>query len=362
MKRVSFVFAVVALPFFVAAQDIITLGAYYFDGWGSLSSKHLTSKLRDSFPERKPKWGWVTSTPQIMKEQIDLAADAGLAFFSFDWYYPDYDKKNFRQDPLNHALSLYLGAPNKKRLAFCLMVANHAGQEIGPDDWPAVTDEWVQLLKDPQYLQVNGRPYLAFFDLRSLLRLFGSKEAVHKALDVLRSKAGQPGVTLAVCVSPNIRAVQDAKDCGFDAVTGYNYPDPAYKDFKKEHHVDSLAHFGNWIWDQFIKAPLPYIPVATLNWDPRPWANGANFYSKSVRYTGYDSASVYRNIKAVRDWILRNPSSTSSEHVALLYAWNEYGEGAWLTPSENDRLHLLAGVKQALADSETPKKYRNVNE
>jgi len=351
-----------ALPFFMAAQDIITLGAYYFDGWGSPSSKHLTSKLRDSFPERKPKWGWVTSTPQAVKEQIDLAADNGLAFFCFDWYYPSYAKKNFRQDPLNHALQLYLEAPNKKRLAFCLIIANHAGQEIGPDDWPAVTDEWAQLLKDPQYLQVNGRPYLAFFDMRSLVRLFGSKDAVRNALGQLRSKAGQPGVTLGVCVSPNIKAVQDAKDCGFDVVTGYNYPDPAYKDFKKEHNVDSLAHFGNWIWNQFINGPLTYIPVATLNWDPRPWANGTNFYSKSVRYTGYDSSSVYRNVKALHDWVLSNPSSTSAEHVALVYAWNEYGEGAWLTPSENDQLHLLAGVKKALSNSETPKKHRNVNE
>jgi len=341
-----------ALPFFMIAQrSDITLGAYYFDGWSTPKSGHLTAKLRDSFPERKPKWGWMTSTPQIMKEQIDLAADAALSFFSFDWYYPDGDKKNFRQDPLNHALSLYLTAPNKSRLKFCLMIANHAGQEIGPDDWPAVTDEWARLMKDPDYLKVSGKPYLAFFDLRSLVRLFGSKDAVHKAVDELRSKTGQPGATIAVCVSPNARAVQDAKDCGFDMVTGYNYPDPAYKDLKKEHHVDSLAHFGNWVWNQFRNAALPYIPVATLNWDPRPWANGSNFYSRSVRYTGYDSSSVYRSIQALRGWISSNTSSTSPEHVALLYAWNEYGEGAWLTPSENDNLHLLSGVKKALSDN-----------
>jgi hypothetical protein len=216
-------------------------------------------------------------------------------------------------------------------------------------------------MKDPQYLQAEGKAYLAFFDLRSLVRLFGSKDALHKALDELRSKTGPPGVTLAVCVSPNAKAVQEAKDCGFDMVTGYNYPDPANKDLKKEHHVDSLAHFGNWIWDQFSSTALPYIPVATLNWDPRPWANGTNFYSKSVRYTGFDSSSVYHSILALRDWINRNRSSTAPEHVALLYAWNEYGEGAWLTPSENDQLHLLAGVKQALSNSRTPKDYKHVN-
>jgi len=329
----------------------IVLGAYYFDGWASDKPDHLTPKLRDSFPDRKPKWGWVTSTPDVIKDQVDLAAAAGLSFFSFCWYYPAYNKKNFTKDPLNHALSLYLAAPNKSRLQFCLMVANHAGQDIGPDDWPAVTDEWVRLMQDPSYLKVAGKPYLSFFDIKSLIRLFGSKDAVRSALDQLRNKAGQKGATIAACVSPNVKAVQDAKDCGFDMVTGYNYPDPAYKDSRKEHYVDSLAGFGNWIWNQFSKWDLPYIPVATLNWDPRPWANGTNFYSRSVRYTGYSSASVYRSIKALRSWISRNEAHTSPEHIALLYAWNEYGEGAWLTPSVNDTLHLLSGVKKALSDN-----------
>jgi len=363
-----FLCVALSLPFFLAAGNSqrrrshahhrhhqsgnITLGAYYFDGWVNTTSGHLTPKLRDSFPERKPKWGWITSTPDAMKEQIDLAADAGLAFFSFDWYYPDYDHQHFREDPLNHALSLYLAASNKGRLKFCLLIANHAGQEIGPSDWSAVTDEWVRLMGQPGYLQVAGKPYLAFFDLRSLIRLFGSKDAVHQAMDALRSKASQtglPGVTLAVCVSPNAQAVQEAKDCGFDMVTGYNYPNPGYKDQVMEHHVDSLASFGKYVWNKFHNTALPYIPVATLNWDPRPWANGTNWYSKSSRFNGYNANTVYKAVRAVCDWINNNPNDTPGDRVALLYAWNEYGEGAWLTPSQNDTLHLLSGVKRALS-------------
>lgn len=328
----------------------IVLGAYYFDGWTSDKPDHLTPKLRDSFPDRKPKWGWITSKPDVMADQIDLAADAGLSFFSFCWYYPSNNHKDFANDPLNHALKLYLAAPNKNRLQFSIMIANHAGQEIGPNDWPAVTDEWVRLMKDPSYVKAAGKPFLTFFNMKGLISAFGSKDAVKAAMDQLRSKAAQTGVTIAACVSPNIKAVQDAQDCGFDMVTGYNYPDPSYKDFKREHHVDSLAGFGNWIWNQFSKWPLPYVPVATLNWDPRPWANGSNFYSRSVRYTGYNSNTVYRSVRSLRSWISRNADHTSPEHLALLYAWNEYGEGAWLTPASNDTLHLLSGVKKALSD------------
>ncbi|HVU56178.1 MAG TPA: glycoside hydrolase family 99-like domain-containing protein [Puia sp.] len=330
----------------------ITLGAYYFDGWANTKSGHLTPKLRDSFPDRKPKWGWITSTPDAMKDQIDLAADAGLSFFSFDWYYPDYDHQHFREDPLNHALSLYLAAPNKGRLKFCLLIANHAGQEIGPSDWPAVTDEWVRLMGQPGYLKVSGKPYLSFFSVGSLIKMFGSKDAVHTAMEELRNKArqaGQPGVTVAGCVSPNDKSIQEAKDCGFDVVTGYNYPNPSYRNQLLQYHVDSLASVGKYIWNIFRHSSLPYIPVATLNWDPRPWANGTNFYSRSTRFTGYNANTVYKAVTALKDWINDNPGATPRERIGMLYAWNEYGEGAWLTPSQNDTLHLLSGVKRALS-------------
>ena len=338
----------------MGGHSSIQLGAYYFDGWSRPSSGHLTPRLRDSFPDRKPKWGWVTSTPEIVKDQIDLAADAGLSFFSFCWYYPDYDHQHFREDPLNHALSLYLKSPNKSRLKFNLMVANHAGQEIGPDDWAAVTDEWVRLFKDAGYVQVNGKPLLSFFNVPSLIHLFGSADAVRQALDALRNKArvaGLAGVTVAVCVSPTPEAVVQAKTCGFDMVTGYNYPTLGFKDRKIEHDVDSLNNIGPTIWNRFNNAALPYIPVATLNWDPRPWATTTNWYSKSVRYTGYSSRSVYHAVQTLKDWISQHPNATSKEHIALLYAWNEYGEGSWLTPTENDTLHLLDGIKKAVSEN-----------
>lgn len=361
--RAYFLCIALSLPFVLPADNghkrrpkihlsgEITLGAYYFDGWATPKSGHLTPKLRDSFPDRKPKWGWITSTPDVMKDQIDLAADAGLSFFCFDWYYPDYDHQNFRQDVLNHGLSLYLAAPNRKRLQFCLFVANHAGQEIGPADWPAVTDEWVRLFGESGYLKVAGKPYLVIFDLHSLIHRFGSKEAVRQAVETLRTKAnqaGRPGVTIAACVSPNVIGVREAKDCGFDMVTAYNYPTPNYKDQRMEYQVDSLTSFGKYVWNMFRKSELPYIPVATLNWDPRPWSNGTNWYSKSPHFKGYNGNTVYRAVKSLREWIMDNPGSTPPERIGLLYAWNEYGEGAWLTPSDNDTLHLLSGIKRAL--------------
>ena len=70
-----------------------TVGAYYFEGWyhdtPQAVAAFANAELRNNFPEREPIWSgglWRGDTVEIMEQQIDLAADHGIAFFSFDWY------------------------------------------------------------------------------------------------------------------------------------------------------------------------------------------------------------------------------------------------------------------------------------
>jgi hypothetical protein len=321
----------------------IKFGVYYFGAWTSLNNPLLTKALVDSFPERKPTWGWISTSPEVMKTQINLAANAGLSFFSFDWYNPGLKKAGVQ---LNDDLQLYLASPNKSRLKFNLFVANHSGYEIGPGDWPYVVTAWIKLFKDKDYLKVNNKPYLIFFVLPDLIRNFGSVEAVHYALDSLRSVAkdnGLGGVTIAICVSPEPISVAQAKSCGFDVFTAYNYPTVGFKG-KQTNSVDTLSAANQNIWDRFKNFGLPYIPPVTLNWDPRPWRTGKQ---DARYYTGYSSGSVYRSVMAVKNWINDNPNTVTYK-VAMLYAWNEYGEGGWLTPSQPMGDSLLRGLKKAI--------------
>ena len=95
-----------------------------------------------------------------MQKQIDYCADRGIAFWAFDWYYPEGKNKDV---PENNALGLYLKAPNCQRLKFCLLVANHTGFRIGPKDWDACCKKWIDLFQQPSHLQLDGQPLLIFF-------------------------------------------------------------------------------------------------------------------------------------------------------------------------------------------------------
>ncbi len=93
------------------------VGAYYFDGWGGRhpladdpsepwakdAPTHLTRRMVEEFPEREPVWGWRADSLAIMERQIDLAADHGIAFFAFCWYWQDngqaINKAAIREDP-----------------------------------------------------------------------------------------------------------------------------------------------------------------------------------------------------------------------------------------------------------------------
>ena len=53
------------------------------------STRSTAKKLATEFAGRTPVWGWRDDSPALMERQIDLAADNGVAYFSFCWYWHD---------------------------------------------------------------------------------------------------------------------------------------------------------------------------------------------------------------------------------------------------------------------------------
>ena len=371
------------------------IGAYYFDGWNPKAS-HLTERLKTEFANREPVWGWYDDTDKIMEQQIDFAANAGLSFWSFCWYWPE---KGGPSSPLNNAMMLYLKAPNRSRLQFCLLVANHKGFRIGPKDWPAVSAQWIALFKQPTYLTVDGKPLLIFFSPAELIKAFGTPEGVKAVLDQLRADAktaGLPGVSIAACAAAvpqsvkvfgapeSVRAALDQlradaktaglpgvsiatraaavpqsdleilRACGFDVLTGYNYHEypcaGQVTTTNKEQSFSSMISGHESIWNLFAeRGERPYIPVVTTGWDKRPWeAVDVSDAQREVCYSDRSPALVEHFIGKAIAWIKANPTHATPEKLILLYAWNENGEGGYLTPTKAEGSVYLDAVTKTL--------------
>ena len=326
------------------------VGAYYFDGWsGGTDEIHITKLLTAEYADRKPVWGWKDDTVEIMQKQIDYCADHDIAFWAFDWYYPEGKAKT---TPLNNALGLYLKAPNCQRMKFCLLVANHEGFRIGPKDWDACCDKWIELFQKPTHLRLDSQPLLIFFSPDELQKAFGSVEGVRKAFDSLRSKAkkaGLLGVSIAACTGPGGH-LGDLSRSGYTLLTGYNYP-LGWHNGGGSQPFRKLIEGSERIFNQFAEqTPLPYVPVITAGWDRRPWEQGQMPPEKmSVWYPDRTPKLVEEFVRLGVNWIDKHPDKTTPQRLLLIYAWNENGEGGYLTPTEKDGSVYLKAVQRAIS-------------
>jgi hypothetical protein len=329
------------------AQPRLKLGAYYFAGWsgkspyddGSVSNAwakgmptHFTKKLATEYAGRTPVWGWRDDTVELMERQINLAADSGIAYFSFCWYWHDNKKpinvKAIEEDPKHLPMRLFMGAKNNSRMEFSLLVANHGGFEIvGLDAWKQAADYWITLFKHPRYLRVDGKPVLVIFSPGG-----ASKEGL-AYLQEAAKRAGVPGVAVAACGGGK------AED-GFAIRTHYNVTPKGTWGGKSERHTyQELVDADAQAW-QAVPGQ-EFIPVATQGWDRRPWeAKNGEGFGGGVGVSWYFDKGTPEQfgglLERLATWMEANPTAVTKDRLAIIYAWNEIGEGGWLVPCKDD--------------------------
>lgn len=322
----------------------VSVGVYYFDGWSGKSRyandpaqpwtknapTHLTKRLVEEFPEREPVWGWRNDSQEIMERQIDLAAENGVDFFLFCWYWRDnqgrLNEKAIDELPHHTSLKLYLNARNKKKIKFALLVANHAGSEIiGTENWQAAIKYWAPYLKDKQYVKADGKP---------LIVLFGTgDEAINNeqlaAMQAAVKKEGfSSGISIAGCGS------QARKKAGFTHTTHYNVI-PGYASGSEEHKYQELVDATKAQWSGTTYQP--YIPLLTAGWDKRPWEGPDGLDQAEGWYYPDRTPEQFKQfLEDAVQWMKDHPTQTSKERLVLVYAWNELGEGGYLVPTKGD--------------------------
>lgn len=330
----------------------LKVGVYYFDGWAGHhrsandpnepwaknAPSNSSKRLVEEFGEREPIWGWRDDSQEIMERQIDLAADNGIEFFLFCWYWKDnggpINPTAIESLPMHTSMNLYMKAKNKKRIKFGLLVANHQGFEIkGTENWGKATEYWMQYFKDPQYVKVDGKPLVVIFSSGGI-----DNDAIARMQEVSKAQGLKQGLSIAGC--------GNTANKNFGLRTHYNIV-PGYSAGSEEHKYAELveAHKAQWTGTE----QQPYIPEITVGWDKRPWENktgkGQGWY-----YPDRKPAQVKGFITDAIKWMDEHPKQTTKERYVLIYAWNELGEGGYLVPTKGDPdASILKVVKSVVA-------------
>ncbi len=338
-------------PSLAAAYRDYKVGAYYFSGWSHGQNDNISAILTGPHRGAEPLIGWYDDSQSQVDKSIDQAANAGVNFFSFDWYDTPYSP--YATDrTLNEGLKYYLTSARRSRLGFNLVFVDHAPFVPTPDhpaaiaswrttEWPRIIDQWLPLFKQPDYVRVDGKPLLIVFSPEHMREICGGSANVRAALDYLRARvraAGLPGVTVAVAATvaahSNPIKVQELNTEGYDAATGYNYHSLGNEQYRKPVPYSQLVAENEATWNRVAAGVhVPYIPVITSGWDQR---YSAREQQTAIIYAGRTPAQFACYAVDARHWVDTHPLQTTKERIVMIFAWNEIGEGGAIIPSHQD--------------------------
>jgi hypothetical protein len=338
----------VAMLFMLSAQSMADyrIGVYYFPGWKDnlphAPSLHPWEPIK-KFPERKPLLGWYKEgSKEIMRKQIDWMHEYGISFIAFDWYFTKEHK-----EVLGHALSAYLDAPNRGKEQFSLLWANHTNYPSSLDDWDAMVNCWINdYLPRREFLKIDGKPVIFVFSADALVRdaaRFGktSGDLIARAQTLAREH-GLPGIYFVACTGARSPMIdRDAKASGYSAFSAYNYwGGPASA--AVSHTFTELDYDYREHWERFArKGNLPLIVPMISGWDRRPWGPSSDPLHDNCLSTPEEFRT---HLSAAKSFMDAHPLPSGDE-MGIICAWNEFGEGSFIEPTESHGFAYLEQIR-----------------
>ena len=370
------------------ADDDFQVGAYYFPnyhvdprnerqfgkGWTEWELvKAAKPRFAGHYQPRVPAWGYQDEAdPAVMEKKIDVAADHGLDYWIFDWYW--YDDGPFLDRCLEEG---YFGAANNRRVKFCCMWANHdyidifpysRGQPrkvlypgvVTPKTFDRIVDHVIgRYFSHPAHWKIDGRPYFSVYDLTRLLANFGSLEKTRQALDGFRKKtvaAGFAGLHLNAVAwgqpvlpdsGKSIGPAELVKRLGFDSVTSYvwvhHYQLP---DLETDCAKAQQGYFDYWARAEKM-FDVPYYPNVSVGWDSSPRTDPSDEYGPfgypfTNTMAGNTPQKFRQALQATKERLLSRPDGP---RILNINSWNEWTEGSYLEPDMKYGMGYLEAIR-----------------
>ncbi len=319
------------------------VGAIRWDGWfkDSKWEKNLADakwRYRLPFFAKVDPTGAVEvcgDSQDVMDQEIAFAKAGGLSYWAFCYYSP----RSAAIDAYNYGWRRYLTSQHKAGFNFCLLLQ---GPHLGPtNEWDATVAQFAKLFKEPTYQRVCGdRPLVYLYTCDKLIPHFGSAAAASNALHQLRAAsekigAGNPYVVAQIW--PNHIKADFLDAIPFDALGAYS----AQGEGNAGEPYVKLTGVNRWYWEHYKSTGREVVPLANAGWDGRPRDYPGAWYEPAT------PAEIADAVKRALDWNRANPK-TARANTVLVYAWNEYDEGGWLSPTLTEGDARLRALKKML--------------
>ena len=336
----------------------ILIGVEYFAGWWPESTSAKTGQdWRLSNPERKPVLG-LYNGQETMDHEITAAADHGVDFFSILWYYDGNvkqtgDNSNDMCRELNSSVGYFMNSPNANRMKFMVEITNHAPFAIlTEEDWDRCTDFCINAMRHPSYLRIDGR---------AVVKIHGGNQFYHdlnmdveqcrRILQRMRQHAKDAGVGDLLIAVGTFGGETIGEDHPFVKIgeidSTMQYMDsPRYKESEDDYPYDDLVEYAREMRNIHKNDTLRWTPYLPVGWNPRPWKDVCTAYKFPTEAQWRATLVELKETLEHSDKFGFPRRDGSVQKAFTIYAWNEYGEGGFLAPTEKSGYMKIDVLKE----------------
>ena len=354
----------------LAGGDEILVGVNYFAGWW----RELPNKWhgqgwkigqpdwRLEFPERVPTLGEYNEQA-TMDREIIAASEHGVDFFTILWYFQKPGTKETKYAPLlNRGLEQFIASPEAKRMKFCIEYCNSPRFSAQDESqWAQCIPVWVEAMKHPSYLRVDGRLVFKVHGVSEFLRVNNHDlTRCRKRLDTLREAvrvAGLGEMIIGVGVSAETGPLGTKWPPAqvFD-FTGTYMGVPQVEEREQEHPYATLAAQARTTLTNRAGDPIPWMPHLAAGWNPRPWTypNAPPHYQRF--FTFPTRAEFTAELENLKQSLTKHPTlglprkDGTTQKAFTIYAWNEFGEGGIVAPTQGSGTMMLDAIHEVFGE------------
>ncbi len=286
--------------------------------------------------------------PEVRQAQADLAKEHGI--YGFCYYHYWFNGHHLLERPFNEVLAS--GQPD---FPFCLCWANEnwtkawdgleqdvlIQQDYNPEDDRQHIRWLAKAFRDKRYIRVDGKPLFLVYRVSNLPN-------PRQTISIWREEASKMGIGgIYICTVESLRGDRiDPHLIGFDAAVEFqpdwlNLGHPLY--ITKENN--QVLEYAALVERMLQKPAAPYkrFPCITPSWDNTSRRRKDAFIFKD------SSPQLYQHW--LEESIRKFEPYGLDEDFIFVNAWNEWGEGAYLEPSQKWGHAYLEATRNALPNS-----------
>lgn len=291
------------------------------------------------------------SKPENIKWQADLAKKYGVNGFVYYHYW--YEGRHLLEKPCE----LLLNHPEID-FPYCFCWANHSWTRAwdgkdhqilvaqtygGKDEWEAHLQYLLPFFKDPRYIKIDGKPMLFIYKAGDLEN---AEERIQYWNQRLQEE-GIPGIYIVEYLStfnpspsiPSSQAVYEDEPNYSDRfeISAIN---KAKRVLCKKLHLTDYQDY-DMLWHKILHKKRTYNGRKIILGGFPQWDNSPRKGKNSRVIRGSSPAKFKQYL-----YELVNTKRKDFSGIIVLNAWNEWGEGAILEPTEQDGYAYLDDIKE----------------